>query len=187
VNGLTVIGGSIDNVGEGIDFSSDTKNQNMWVYGTRLTNIDGFGLKMGHNINESGSVGSRCLDCGLSGAVVYGGSGGPARNITHRNFSAINTGSNGYWSTQIVAGISELDGEPGFPPVNYWCISCRSIDTQVNPTMKYGFRNETRTSAAIRLIDPFVQGATISDYLGFLSPEYDRSDGAPGTHPRIRR
>lgn len=177
VNGLSIIGGSIDNVGEGIDFSSDTTNQNMWVYGTQLSDIDSYGLKMGHDINESGSVGVRCTGCGLSGSVVYGGSGGQAHNITHQNFTAVNTGSNGYWSTQIVVGISELDGVTGFPPVNYKCVSCRAIDTQDTPTMQYGFRNQTGTSSAFSLIDPYIQGATVSDYLGFVSGIYKFQDG----------
>lgn len=172
VNGATWVGGVVDTVGECTDAASigtinNGANANIWKFGVQYRNCDSYGEKMAHDILDSGSVGNSCYRCGFGGLVVVGVTGdttGPA-NLRFSSFTAVDTGSNGFWSGANVVGISQLNG--GLSSTNVQCIDCQAVDG--SGTMKFGFRNETGTATAFRLINPYVSGATVSNFAGFTN------------------
>lgn len=172
---FSVIGGKVENCGEGLDITGSAGNNTFQIIGMTFEDIDAYGFKAANSASDGYVIGCIAKNCGLSGFVVSGAAEASLPNIEDITFIgciARNTGSNGNWSASNVAGFAVLQGSfDTHLPAGIRFIECNAIDEQGSPTMKYGFRNEIAPSASnIRsneLRGCHVQGATVADTLEF--------------------
>lgn len=158
VTNATVIGGTIDSVGEGTDTAGSLLTTDLWLFGTVYKNIDSHAVKFA-SIRNSGTVGIRCydagLDCATTGSNYTTPPGFGAAHIKFIDTQAFNTGSNGFWANP--AGFTlNYDGTPGVQPLDIQCINCMAIDR--TGRMKFGFLADPETTYT--LINPFASGYT---------------------------
>lgn len=169
-----IIGGELENCGEGIDITGTSGNSRFSVLGTHARDMDSYGFKAANSASDGLFIGCTAFKCGLTGFLVSGAasSGLPrCEDIAFIGCKARDIGSNGNWSGSNVAGFAVLVGSfDTFLPAGVRFIECDAIDEQGTGTMKYGFRNEVTVSASnIRTNSMWgchVDGATVADTLG---------------------
>lgn len=155
-NIFNIIGGCIENCGEGVDISGTVGNRRFSVTNLLLLDIDSWGFKCANSASDGVVANCIARDCGLGGFVVSGPSSGglpECKNISFSNCKAINTGSNGHWAANNPTGFSITTGATN-PLLPHGVIfdRCEAIDYNTPATMAYGFRSEpSLTYASVRL------------------------------------
>lgn len=154
--------------GEGIDLTGSLGNRKFEIIGGVLSDIDAFALKLANSASRATIHGVTFLRAGWSGFIASGpGAPGIPRceDIDVIQCKAIDTGSNGRWASQNVAGYSVMQSNIDTTyPQGVRLISCTAQDTQAVRTMKYGARNDNGTLN--KLIDFSSSGHTVSALLG---------------------
>jgi hypothetical protein len=166
---FTLLGPQVYSCGEGIDITGGAGNKRFSIVGGNLRDIDSFGIKCANSASFGLISDVNVRDAGYSGFVVSGPaeSGLPkCEHIRFVNCNAINTGSNGNWSTQLVAGFAIMSGayDPTWPQ-HIRFINCLALDNQPTKTMKYGYRNENNNTAN-KLISCESIGHTLTSTIG---------------------
>jgi hypothetical protein len=154
--------------GEGIDLTGSLGNRKFEINGGILSDIDAFALKLANSASRGTIHGMEFIRAGWSGFIASGpGEAGIPRceDIDVIQCKAIDTGSNGRWAAQNVAGYSVMQAHIDLTyPQGVRLISCSAEDTQVVKTMKYAARNDNGTLN--KLINFTASGWTVSKLLG---------------------
>jgi hypothetical protein len=178
VSNATVIGGTIDTVGEGTDTAGSLLTSDLWLYGTEFRNIDSHAVKFA-SIRNSGTVGVRChgagLDCTTTGSNRTTPSGFGATNIKFVDTQAYDTGANGLWPNPVGFTLN-YDGTPGVEPSDVQCINCIAIDR--TGRMKFGFLADPGTT--FTLVNAFAAGFSRAAFHNNGRDTHLPAVGAPG-------
>lgn len=166
---MTIVGGRMTNVGEGVDCSGSLTNRNVRIIGMGFIRCGGSGLKFTNAYMQCAAIGCYATDCGYAGAAFGGGATESPRDFLLSGFVSRNSGSNGWWSIPR-CGVRYF--ETTHPPINFKWDDCIAVDDQATPTMQYGFYNEDGNTG-IALGNYSVFGATVADLHGFSPASID--------------
>ncbi len=138
---VSVAGGIITKVWEGVDITGSGKNSRFVLSGLVLEDIYAYGVKLAHVWQDCAISNCVVKGAGLGGFIASGDTG--ARAARFSNCQAINTGSNGIWAAMNVSGF-EVTG----PANSVSFLGCVAGDYQNTPTMKFGFRSSVPSGPA---------------------------------------